>query len=447
MATRNVKKSPGAAGKPAGALALFGLLRRNAGLRRLVVSVLLMEVGQWATWVAVPLFVIERHGLGLDVGLTTGLMAVPNILLGIAAGNIVDRSNPRNVLVVSAVFSGAMVALFPLTTALWQVQILAVLVGIGYMFVVPAALALRPQVMDAGSEMSGNGLVVTAQRMARFIGPAVAGPAIALVGLSWVFVLEGAMALIATLFFARISSHVPVERAPKNRAAGIAAALRPANWAGELVGDVRSVAGFLRSSPRLGALTITVLTYYLAFGAGTILLAAHSLKDFSDMPGMLGYMFGALGVGGIVGATLAPMLSRYPSGVVYVLASVLEGVAWLVLPWTDSAIVAVLLMLIAGALESSATVIFFTQVQHLLPAEYTGRYYATVLSVGDAFQLGGRSLGGLLTPAIGVPWAAAAIFAVFALPAVVLAAPLVREGPRPSPTTEHVQEKPKPSHQ
>ncbi|MGI5467390.1 MFS transporter [Streptomyces sp. CA-132043] len=444
MATQDAQEKTGTDEQPTGSLALFRLLRRNAGLRRLVVSVLLMEVGQWATWVAVPLFVIERHGLGLGVGLTTGLMTVPNILLGVAAGNIVDRNNPRNVLVVSAVFSGLMVALFPLTTALWQIQVLAVLVGFGYMFVVPAALALRPQVMDSGSEMNGNGLVVTAQRMARFIGPAVAGPAIALVGLSWVFVLEGAMALTATLFFARIPSHAPVKRSPGNRTTGIVAALR-SNWFGELVGDVRSVAGFLRRSPRLAALTVTVLTYYLAFGAGTILLAAHSLRSFHDMPGMLGYLFGALGVGGIVGATLAPMLSRYRSGVVYVLASVLEAVAWLVLPWTGSATGAVLLMLIAGALESCATVIFFTEVQHLLPADYTGRYYATVLSIGDACQLGGRSIGGFLTPALGVPWTAAAVSAVFAVPAIVLAAPLMRDKPRPCPDTDHSPEKP--SHQ
>ncbi|WP_081238991.1 MFS transporter [Streptomyces viridosporus] len=442
MAAKESKPRAGSDGKPAEALALFQLLRRNANLRRLVVSVLLMEVGQWATWIAIPLFVIERHGLGLNVGLTTGLVALPNIFLGVAVGNIVDRNNPRDVLVTSAVFSGLMVALFPLTTALWQVQVLAVLVGIGYMFVVPAALALRPRVMDAGSEMSGNGLVVTAQRLARFIGPAVAGPGIALVGLSWIFVLEGVMALIATLFFVRISSRAPVEPDPGNRTAGIAAALRPANWAGELVGGVRSVAGFLRGSPRLTALTVTVLTYYLAFGAGTVLLAAYSLGEFRDVPGLLGYLFGALGLGGIAGATLAPMLGRYRSGVVYVVASVLEGVAWLILPWTGSATGAVLLMFIAGALESAATVLFFTEVQHLVPAEYTGRYYATVLSVGDACQLAGRSLGGFLTPVIGVSWAVVSVGAVFALPAILLAAPLVREAPGSPLTTDQPRKKP-----
>lgn len=442
MAARETRATAASGGRLAEVLSVFRLLRRNAGLRRLVVSVLLMEVGQWATWVAIPLFVIERHGLGLGAGLTTGLMAVPNILLGVAAGNVVDRNNPRNVLVASAVFSGLMVALFPLTTELWQVQVLAVLVGIGYMFVVPAALALRPQVMDAGSEMSGNGLVVTAQRLARFLGPAVAGPGIALVGLSWIFVLEAAMALTATVFFVRIDSHVPVERAPGERAPGIMAALRPGAWAAELVGGIRGVAGFLRGSPRLAALTVTVLTYYLAFGAGTVLLAAYSLGRFHAVPGMLGYLFGALGLGGIAGAMLAPLLGRYRSGVVYVLASVLEGVAWLVLPWTGSAVGAVLLMFVAGALESSATVLYFAEVQHLLPAEYTGRYYATVLSVGDACQLLGRSLGGFLTPAIGTTWAVVSVGAAFALPVLLLAAPLVRDAPSPRLTTGRPREKP-----
>lgn len=220
------------------------------------------------------------------------------------------------------------------------------------------------------------------------------------------------------------------------------AALRPGAWAAELIGGIRGVAGFLRGSPRLAALTVTVLTYYLAFGAGTVLLAAYSLGRFHAVPGMLGYLFGALGLGGIAGAMLAPLLGRYRSGVVYVLASVLEGVAWLVLPWTGSAVGAVLLMFVAGALESSATVLYFTEVQHLLPAEYTGRYYATVLSVGDACQLFGRSLGGFLTPAIGTTWAVVSVGAAFALPVLLLAAPLVRDAPSPRLTTGRPREKP-----
>jgi MFS family permease len=401
------------------------LLRDNADLRRLVTAVFMLEIGQSTTWVGIPLLVIKRYGLGLDVGLTTGLIAFPNIFLGVAAGNLVDRNNPRNVAIMGAVLSGLLVTLFPVTTALWQIQLLAVLVGTGYMFIVPAAMALRPRVMDAGSELSGNGMVVSAQHLSRLVGPTIAGPVIAFAGLAWIFGFEAVMAIVAALFLARLTVRAANPHQPP-------LAARPASWGRALISGVASIAGLVRGSSRLTALTLTVFTYMIAFGLGSILLATYSLRAFSHVPGMLGYLLGALGVGGAAGAILAPLLARRNRGLFYVLASVLEGISWAFVPSVGVAAVALVLLFIAGALESAATVVFYAEVQPRLPAEYTGRYYAMVLSGGDACQLTGRSIGGFMTAKVGMHWTAMTTCIVFAGPALALAAPLVRDKVRPA---------------
>lgn len=423
------------------------LMRHNPALRRLVVSLFLLQVGQSTTWVGIPLLVIERYGLGLDAGLTTGLIVIPNIFLGVAVGNLVDRTNPRNLLMVSAVFSGLLVTLFPFTAALWQIQLLAVTVGIGYMFIMPAMLVLRPRVMDAGSEMSGNGLVVTAQRLALLAGPTLSGPIIGLAGLSWIFGFEAVTAIGAALLLARLAvrtanAHQPgKDEGGTDRAEAHAAGERPAIaslptiWGQVLVSSVRSIVDLVRGDRKLAALTITVFTYLIAYGLGNILLASYSLDTFRHFPGMLGYLLGALGVGGAAGALLVPRLARIDRGLLYLSASILEGIVWAFVPFIDAAAGALVLLFMAGLLESAATVVFFAEVQPRLSVEYTGRYWAMVLPVTDACLLLGRSLGGFMIPAAGVHWTAVVICIIFVSPVVLLAAPILRGDGRQQSTT------------
>jgi MFS family permease len=392
------------------------LLRGNPALRKLVAALFLLQVGQSTTWVGVPLLVIERYGLGFNVGLTTGMLVMPSMLLGVAAGNLVDRGNPRKILIVSAVFSGLLVTLFPGTDALWQIQALAILVGIGYMFVMPAVLVVRPQVMAPGSELAGNGLVVSAQRLALLLGPTASGPVIGLAGLRWVFVFEAITAIAAAGFLIRLRIPAPASRPASG----------PASAGKTLAESVRNVTRLVMSDRKLAAMTVTVFTYVIAYGLGNLLLASYSLDVFHRLPGVLGYLLGALGVGGAAGALLAPRLNRFDRGLVYVCAAILEGVIWAFVPSVDAVASALLLLFMAGLLESTATVVFFAEVQPRLTAEYTGRYWAIVIPGTDACLLIGRALGGFVIPQVGLRTTALIACLIFTCPIIVLAKPLLR---------------------
>jgi hypothetical protein len=199
----------------------------------------------------------------------------------------------------------------------------------------------------------------------------------------------------------------------------------PATRGKALTGSVRSIVGLVRSDRKLAALTATVFTYLIAYGAGSIFLASYSLNAFRHFPGMLGYLLGALGVGGAAGAFLVPKVTRINRGLLYVSASILEGIIWAFVPFVDAAAGALLVLFMAGLLESAATVVFFAEVQPRLSVEYTGRYWAMVLPIIDACQLIGRSAGGLMIPWIGVHGTAVIICIIFVSPAILLAGPLM----------------------
>ncbi|MFF5788478.1 MFS transporter [Streptomyces sp. NPDC012693] len=419
----------------------FTRVLRSPGALRLVGSLFVLETGSAMTTVGLPLLVMQRYGLGLEVGFTLAARFLPNILLGALAGQIVDRNDPRRVAMFAALGSGLAALLFPFTTAMWQVQLLALAIGIGYMFGFPATMALRPQVIPEGSELEGNGLIVTAERVPKLLGPALAGPIAAAAGIGWLFCAEAATALAAAALLARLpraakpaapsgATETPRAGSGTDRQGPVAAVGRwLAAWARSLAIGARDLVRMVRGDGRLSSLTVTAFTYMVALGLGRTFLAAYSLRDFASVPAMLGYLLAAMGLGGALGALVAVAFRRWNQGWVYILGNALEGLCWIALIATGEWYLALALLFAAGVFESIASVVYFAEVQKRLPADLQGRYYATLVPLSDVFLVAGTVLGGVLVARAGVSWSAALVGLAMAVPVLVLVTRLVPERP------------------
>ncbi|MGR6975111.1 MFS transporter [Streptomyces cynarae] len=430
----------------------FARVLRSPGTLRLVGSLFVLETGSAMTTVGLPLLVMQRYGLGLEVGFTLAARFLPNILLGALAGQVVDRHDPRRVATLAALGSGLAAALFPLTTAMWQIQLLALAIGVGYMFGFPATMALRPQVIPEGSELEGNGLIVTAERVPKLLGPAVAGPIAAVAGVNWLFTAEAMTALAAAALLLRLpraagagAGEADRDGAVPDGARGDAAGAQqvPAAVRRRLAGWVRAVAAGARDlvrmvsgDGRLSSLTITAFTYMVALGLGRTFLAAYSLHAFTHVPGMLGYLLAAMGLGGALGGMAAAAFRSWNQGWVYILGNVLEGVCWIALIATHDWYAALALLLAAGVFESVASVVYFAEVQKRLPAGLQGRYYATLVPLSDVFLVAGTIAGGVLVDRAGISCGAVLVGLAMALPVLVLVTRLVPERPVPEAVRE-----------
>ncbi|MFE4637730.1 MFS transporter [Streptomyces sp. NPDC056773] len=435
----------------------FARLLRSPGALRLVGSLFILEIGSAMTTVGLPLLVMQRYGLGLEVGFTLAARFLPNILLGAVVGQIVDRYDPRRVAMLAALGSGLVVALFPLTTSMWQIQLLALAIGVGYMFSFPATMALRPRVIPEGSELEGNSLIVTAERIPKLIGPALAGPIAAGLGIGWLFCAEAATAVAAAALLLRLPlADLPRDAASSGSSASAessdsSAATAPAKasglrgpapvrwlaaWAGAMASGTRDLTRMVKDDGRLSSLTLTAFTYMVALGLGRTFLAAYSLEEFASVPAMLGYLLAAMGLGGACGALVTSRFRGWNQGWVYILGNALEGVCWIALIWTGNWIFALALMFVAGAFESIASVVYFAEVQKRLPTQLTGKYYATLVPLSDVFLVAGTVVGGLLVEVGGVAWSGVLVGLMMALPVLVLVSRLVPEKPvAPVPAT------------
>lgn len=400
------------------------LLRSNPALARLVASLFVHRLGGAMTTVGLPLFVMHHYGLGLSTGLALGLRLLPNILLGVFVGNVVDRFQPRRVAMVTALANAALVGAIPLTTGLWQLQVLSFLGGVVYMFGVPARLVLRPLVMAPGTETEGNSVLVTTERLAGLLGPACAGPIIAVAGLGWLFGVEAVAAVAAAGLMLGLPDRPIAERpaAPERSLAARAGAV--------LTEGTAALVLIVRRDRMLFGLTVTAFTYVTAVAVGGIFLAAYSLESFPQIGGGSGYLLAAMGAGGVAGSLAAGRLGRFHQGRLYFWGNLLEGLCWLALPVMPLFAGSLVLMVLAGFFESVATVVYFAEAQKRLPVAYAGRFYGVFIPLTDVFVMTGTTVGPAVVGGWGVSWTAVLISLLVAVPVAVCARVfLVRDVP------------------
>lgn len=283
-----------------GALASLGV----AGFRRYFVGQTLSSIGTWFHTLAVALLVVELTGSGGALGAVVALQWLPLLVLGSHAGALLDRHDPRRVLIVTnavnAATAGALVAVTATghVTAWWLGAF-----SLAFGLVLPVdrtATALIPvELVGAPLVPNAVGLNSMTQSLARLVGPALAGIAFALAGPAWCFAVNALSYLVALGLLALIdtSGLHPRPRAP--------AARRPVREGFAYLARHPRLRAVIAANALVGLLAINFLVVITAmvqvtFGGGGLAVGtAHAANAL-----------GALAGGALAGAALARISRR-----------------------------------------------------------------------------------------------------------------------------------------
>lgn len=250
-------------------------------------------VGTWIQATAQAWLVLTLSNSSTVLGVIVALQAVPILVLGPYAGVIADRVDRRKLMIILQSVMGLLAAALAILTfggwvQVWQVGVLAVLLGLNNAFENPSRQAFIHQIVGESrirNAVTLNSVMVNA---ARAVGPAVAGLVLAAVGAGWCFAINAAsfVAVVVSLLMMRtaeIAEETPVKRGK-----------------GQLREGLRYVAG----RPVLWVpLTMMALVGTLAYEFQVSLPAAA--KDaFHGGPQAFGFMTAAMGVGAVVGGLL-----------------------------------------------------------------------------------------------------------------------------------------------
>ena len=186
---------------PSGYRALF----RHAGYRRLWIANAISLIGDAVTRIALPVYVYRIPGSAAALGGTVVLQTLAASLIGLTSGVFVDRLSRKRILTIVPLMQAAIIALLPLTNALWQVLVVTFITSGFAIFTGTTRFAALPDVVgpDLMPYAAASGQIST--QVMNVIGPTIGGVLVAVVGTISAFLLDAATFLIAAALVATIT--------------------------------------------------------------------------------------------------------------------------------------------------------------------------------------------------------------------------------------------------
>lgn len=287
------------------------LLRTNRGYRRIWSGALISLCGDWFSTIAIFSLLLRLTGRGEAVALTLIARFLPSMVLGPIAGVVADRFPRRKVMVACDVLRAVVVLGFLLVKTEEQVWLVYALTLVQYAisaFFDPAEQAAIGSVVRPNEVVTANTLHSMTWSATLAFGAMIGGFVTEWVGAEAAFVMDA---------LSYVGSAVVILGAPLPVMAAEAPRSGPRGWR-ELLGVEAIADGFrlLARDARVRAVLMAKAGWGLALGGGVLLYPVFAERVFAGGAQSMGFLYGARGVGALVG----PPLARHLRG---------DGEAWL----------------------------------------------------------------------------------------------------------------------
>jgi predicted MFS family arabinose efflux permease len=321
-------------------------------------------------------------------GVATAARVVPIVVLGPLGGVVADRFGRRGVMIVSdlsrlvLMLGLALVAAAHLPVIIAPViAALATAAGAPYL---PCVSAVTPRLVRGADLAGANAARSAVTAIGVIVGPALGGVLLLVGPPAVAFAVNAATFGAAAVFTMTIGDKRPfkVSRNGAGRHAG-------------LVREIGDGAAALRAHPAAIRLVGADLLCSLVYGMQTVLLILVAKHAGLGLHGY-GYLFAAIGAGGLVGTSVAGQVARLPHRIALTGSLALVGLPMLALPAAHWAPAAILLAGFTGTGSLCVEIMTETGLQRMLDDEVFGRAYGLALPASIA----GIAAGSVVAPAL-----------------------------------------------
>jgi CRP-like cAMP-binding protein/predicted MFS family arabinose efflux permease len=350
--------------------------------RALVCGFMASQLGDWLYNVALLVYVYDETHSATWVAAATMIRLVPLAVLGPFAGVVADRWDRVTVMIGSSLLQWlVMVAMTVVVAHRGPAVAVILLAGLNTMLGAatrPAAMAAMPTLVGEAGLAPANALLNTVANVGVVAGPAL-GAVVLLAGKPvYAFAFNQASFLASAIAFACIRTRVP----------GVDVTAAPNAW-GQFVDGVRAV----KETPYVPVVTFLTFIGAFTYGAQTVQLVVYVQHQLGLSADGYGYLLGASGAGGVIGATVSNRLaSRSRIAVPLTIGVVVFTGSQLLFAGTSIVALAIAVALVSGAGMVVSDVISETAISRAAPGELMGRIFASY----DGISVGGMVLGALV---------------------------------------------------
>ena len=348
------------------------------------------QSGTWLQRIAQSWLVLDLANSPAALGVLTVFQFLPAMLLSLVAGVVADRVGKQRLIMITSTLEAVQaLALAAVTLGghaqLWEVYVLALLLGLFTTFETPARQAFVSELVPREDVPSAVALNSSVFNAARIVGPGIGGLIIATWGAGWAFALNGLSYLAVLLALAMLD--------PSQLFAGRGAA-RGALWS-QLWDGLRHA---VKTPPLAFPLALLAVIGLLGYNFGVVLpLLARYTLDIGAVG--FGALNAAMGAGSLAGALL--LTPHLPPGTRSVALAalgfsiVLFAVA--LVPWYAATLG---LLVVLGVISVAYSTSTNTTLQLSSGEAYRGR----ILSVYALLFMGTTPIGGAITGVLADRW-------------------------------------------
>ncbi|MHB8645665.1 MAG: MFS transporter [Thermomicrobiales bacterium] len=352
-------------------------LQESPAYRRLWIGQSLSSFGSRMTSVAVPIQVYALTHSSLAVGMIGLTIAAPLIGLGLLGGSIADAFDRRALVLATTTLLAIVSLLFALQALLdlRQLWLLYVLIAVQSCLSAinqPAQRAFIPRLLPPDRIPAAAALSFLSFQVSLTAGPLVAGALIAVAGLQTAYVVDAVSFVFSFYGVLRLPAMPPHDGGTTPGLGAVVEGLR-----------------FVRHQSVIATALLVDLNATI-FGMPFALFPALAVTHFGGGPQVIGLLYAAPGIGGLIGSTFSGTLSHiHRQGRAILIALAVWGAAIAGFGATHLLWLGVTLLAIAGAADVVNGVFRTTIIQINTPDVLQGR----VNSVGFVVGTGGPRLG------------------------------------------------------
>lgn len=365
---------------------------------RLWASETIGAFGRQVTGLALPTVAILLLKAGpFEMGVLNGLQVLAFPILGLVVGVWADRWHRRPIMVVANI--GRMVALgtIPVTFIfgilhLYQLYIVAAVVGIFTVFFDVAYQSYLPALIDRTDLVEGNSKLETSQSAAQVIGPAIAGYLIQVVGAAEAIATDAIAFLTSAFFIFSIK-----KQEPESQSSGEDP---------DFIAELKEGAQIVIKNPILRRIAACTATSNLGSSIFFAVFLIYVYGRLQLSPGTVGVIFAIGSIGVLVGAIAAARVaSSIGLGRAIVISIFVGGIGLLAIPLVSLGPAVPILIGIQILTGFSIPVYNINQVslrQAITPDRIQGRMNATMRTIVWGTIPLGSLIGGILGSQFGI---------------------------------------------
>jgi len=343
----------------------------NRSLLCLWIGLMISYLGDALFLVAFMWIAVTRGSVGAPA-IIIALQTLPMVLFGPFVGVMVDHLSKRRLMIGSDLIRAIILFLVLIADlngflAIWHLYILAFVLGMFELIYRPLVRILIPTLVSADFLASANSLLLGTQQLTSIFGAIAGGVIVGAIGPQVVLALDAATFLFAAgmIFFVEFAPSL--RQSQSGRVKGVSGILM------DVLGGIR----YVTSRRDILTLLLTITGLNLAVSPVNALLPAYATEVLEGGSFLLGMLYGAEGLGMLLGNILISMLASRISlsisiGIgLGVMAIGVMGLASSQIPFLSFGF-----YFLAGLGVPLVFTTTFTHLQRTVPLEYQGRVFA-----------------------------------------------------------------------